>query len=189
MKAPGRSRREFLAAAAAAAAALPVVATSAWGRSAEAPGRFPPDFLWGAATSAYQIEGAADQPGKGRSVWDEFVERRGAIADGASGRNACDFFHRYRGDIALMRALGIQAFRFSVAWTRVLPEGRGAVHQPGLDFYRRLVDALLEAGIAPVLTLFHWDTPSTLQRRGGWQDRRMAALTGAGPRAAARALL
>ncbi|MGH9476392.1 MAG: GH1 family beta-glucosidase [Terriglobales bacterium] len=156
------TRRQFLDA----AAAAPLLAL---------PGpKFHGEFLWGAATSAYQIEGATDAPGKGRSVWDDFVARRGAIADGQTGTRACDFYHRYHGDIALMHALGLKAFRFSLAWTRILPAGTGAVHQPGLDFYRHLVDALLAAGIEPVVTLFHWDTPLALEHRGGWQTRVMA---------------
>lgn len=165
------SRRGFLAVAGAAAAAP--VFVPAWRQ--EARGRsFAPAFLWGAGSSAYQIEGAAEDAGKGRSVWDAFVERPGAIADGQSGRQACDFFNRFRDDIALMRGLGLNAFRFSLAWTRIMPAGTGTVRQVGVDFYSRLVDALLEAGIDPVVTLFHWDTPLELERRGGWQNRDMA---------------
>ncbi|HUX66111.1 MAG TPA: GH1 family beta-glucosidase [Terriglobales bacterium] len=166
------TRRAFLATVF--AAAVPPVFVPRWRLPGPGAPPFPPAFLWGAASSAYQTEGAADEPGKGRSVWDEFVQRPGAIADGQSGSRACDFFHRYPEDIALLRALGCNAFRFSLAWTRILPDGAGAVRQSGLDFYRRLVDALLAAGIEPVATLFHWDTPATLQRRGGWQSRDMA---------------
>jgi len=135
---------------------------------------FPPEFLWGTASSAYQIEGAANAAGKGESVWDEFVRRPGVIAGGSTGARSCDFYHRYQDDVALMRRLRQRAFRFSIAWTRIQPTGRGAANQAGLDFYRRLCDCLLEARIEPVATLFHWDTPVALDRRGGWQNRDMA---------------
>ena len=132
---------------------------------------FPDDFVWGAATSAYQIEGAADADGKGPSVWDAFVRRKGAVFEGHTGDVACDHYHRYREDVALMKALGLPSYRFSVSWPRVVPDGVGAVNPKGLDFYRRLVDALLESGIAPMCTLFHWDFPQALYRRGGWLNR------------------
>jgi beta-glucosidase len=132
---------------------------------------FPEDFIWGAATSAYQIEGAVAEDGRGDSIWDWFCNRPGAIAGGASGRVACDHYHRWRDDIALMRALGLQAYRFSVAWPRVLPRGWGNVNSPGLDFYDRLVDALLDAGIEPWITLYHWDLPIRLEHLGGWTSR------------------
>src|SRR5579864_482534 len=114
---------------------------------------FPKNFLWGAATSAYQIEGAGREDGKGLSVWDEFVRKPGKIHDGETGDVACDFYHRYAEDIAHMRDMGLTAFRFSISWPRVLPDGTGSVNQKGIDFYSRLVDALLSAGIAPVATL------------------------------------
>ncbi len=134
---------------------------------------FPSNFLWGAATSAYQIEGAAREDGKDLSVWDQFVHQSGAIRDGQTGDVACDFYHRYAEDIARMKSMSLQAFRFSVSWSRVIPEGTGAVNQKGLDFYSRLVDALLAAGIAPMVTLFHWDTPLALMQRGAWVARDM----------------
>jgi beta-glucosidase len=133
--------------------------------------RFPEGFEWGAATAAYQIEGAAREDGKGLSIWDVFCLQPGRVRGGESGEVACDHYHRYRDDVALMAALGLQTYRFSVSWPRVQPFGAGAVNEPGLDFYRRLVDALLAAGIRPCLTLDHWDLPQALQDRGGWADR------------------
>ncbi|HEV2615979.1 MAG TPA: family 1 glycosylhydrolase, partial [Candidatus Acidoferrales bacterium] len=181
------TRREFLSASGASALALtnlrPADATlthpaeNPIGQASLAPpavSSFPKNFLWGASTSAYQIEGAAREDGKGLSVWDEFVQQPGKIRDGQTGDVACDFYHRYAEDIAHMRGMGLTAFRFSVSWTRVLPEGVGSVNQKGIDFYSRLVDALLAAGIVPVVTLFHWDTPLALHRRGGWLSRDMA---------------
>ena len=136
--------------------------------------RFPKGFVWGAATSAYQIEGAFDAEGRGESIWDRFCRTPGKVEDGATGDVACDHFHRWREDVALMKDLGLQAYRFSISWPRVLPEGRGAVNEKGLDFYSRLVDALLEAGITPFATLFHWDLPQRLQDEGGWPRRATA---------------
>ncbi len=130
-----------------------------------------PDFVWGAATSAYQIEGAAGEDGRAPSIWDTFCQVPGAIDNGDSGAEACDHYHRWPRDIALMGELGLDAYRFSVAWPRVLPEGTGAVNQAGLDFYDRLVDGLLAAGIRPFTTLYHWDLPQALQDRGGWPSR------------------
>jgi beta-glucosidase len=135
------------------------------------PPAFPRDFLWGAATSAYQIEGATREDGRGVSVWDTFCKKPGAIWKGQTGDPAADHYHRYSQDVALMKQIGLRAYRFSVAWPRILPEGAGAVNEKGLDFYKRLVDALLAAGIAPFLTLYHWDTPQALQDRGGWMNR------------------
>src|SRR2546423_5998147 len=132
---------------------------------------FPHDFLWGAATASYQIEGAANEDGRGESVWDRFCATPGNVRNGDSGAVACDFYHRYPEDIALMRELGLDAFRFSIAWSRILPEGRGRVNQAGLDFYDRLVDELLAGGIQPFPTLYHWDLPQVLQDQGGWPDR------------------
>ena len=132
---------------------------------------FPHDFVWGAATASYQIEGAATEDGRGESVWDRFCATPGKVRGGDTGAVACDFYHRYSDDIALMRELGIDAFRFSIAWPRVLPEGRGPVNKEGLDFYDRLVDELLGNGIAPFVTLFHWDTPQVLEDAGGWPSR------------------
>jgi beta-glucosidase len=132
---------------------------------------FPTDFVWGAATAAYQIEGAVNEDGRGESVWDRFCATPGKVRNGDSGAIACDFYHRYREDIALMRELGLDAFRFSIAWPRVLPDGRGRVNAAGLDFYDRLVDELLGNGIAPYVTLFHWDTPQAIENVGGWPSR------------------
>jgi beta-glucosidase len=135
---------------------------------------FPSDFIWGAATASYQIEGAASEDGRGESVWDRFSATPGKVRGGDSGAVACDFYHRYRDDIKLMRELGIDAFRFSIAWPRVLPNGRGAVNAAGLDFYDRLVDELLANDIEPFATLFHWDTPQALEDAGGWPVRATA---------------
>ena len=132
---------------------------------------FPSDFIWGAATASYQIEGAWDADGKGESIWDRFSHTPGKVQDGDTGDVACDHYHRYREDIALMRQLGLKAYRFSIAWPRVLPTGRGAVNPAGLDFYDRLVDALLAANIQPFVTLYHWDLPQALQDLGGWPNR------------------
>jgi beta-glucosidase len=134
----------------------------------------PDDFLWGIATSAYQIEGAVREGGRGTCIWDTFSARPGAVANGDTAQTACDFYHRYRDDIALARALGVDVFRFSVAWPRVLPSGRGAVNAAGLDFYDRLVEELLAAGIQPFVTLFHWDLPQPLEDAGGWPTRATA---------------
>jgi len=134
----------------------------------------PADFLWGAATAAYQIEGAAREDGRGESVWDRFSATPGKVRGGDTGDVACDFYHRYRDDVRLMRELGLDAFRFSIAWPRVFPEGRGKVNTAGLDFYDRLVDALLEQQIEPFATLFHWDTPQVLEDAGGWPVRSTA---------------
>ncbi len=133
--------------------------------------QFPPGFVWGAATSAYQIEGGHDQDGRGESIWDRFAATPGRIADGSDGRVACDHYHRWREDLGLLGALGLTGYRFSIAWPRVLPRGRGASNQAGLDFYDRLVDGLLAAGIAPFVTLYHWDLPQALQDEGGWGAR------------------
>jgi beta-glucosidase len=132
---------------------------------------FPEGFAWGTATAAFQIEGAPREDGKGESIWDRFSHLPGAIQDGANADVACDHYHRWRDDVALMAELAHNAYRFSIAWTRVLPRGRGAVNTAGLDFYDRLVDALLARGIAPYVTLYHWDLPQTLQDAGGWRNR------------------
>jgi beta-glucosidase len=138
------------------------------------PSSFPADFVWGAATASYQIEGATHEDGRGESVWDRFSATPGKVRGGDTGEVACDFYHRYPDDIGLMKELGIDAFRFSIAWPRVLPEGRGAVNRAGLDFYDRLVDELLANGIEPFATLFHWDTPQALEDEGGWRQRSTA---------------
>ncbi|MGW1889024.1 GH1 family beta-glucosidase [Streptomyces sp. NPDC002004] len=133
---------------------------------------FPEGFLWGVSTSAHQIEGAADEDGRGPSVWDAFTAQPGRIKDGTTAAVACDHYHRYPEDVALVRDLGADAYRFSIAWSRVLPEGAGRPNPRGLDFYDRLVDELCGAGIRPVPTLFHWDTPLALEEgAGGWLRR------------------
>jgi beta-glucosidase len=136
--------------------------------------KLPPDFTWGVATAAYQIEGAVAEDGRKPSIWDTFSRIPGAIDNGDTGDVACDHYHRWPEDIALMRQLGVPAYRFSVAWPRVIPDGTGAVNPAGLAFYDRLVDALLEAGIRPMVTLYHWDLPQSLQDRGGWPERATA---------------
>ena len=135
---------------------------------------FPNEFLWGAATSAYQIEGSPLADGAGPSIWHRFVHSPGRTANGETGNIACDHYHRYADDVTLMRELGLTAYRFSVSWSRVLPEGTGRVNAAGLGFYERLVDALLANGIQPSLTLYHWDLPATLDDRGGWLNRDVA---------------
>jgi len=129
---------------------------------------FPDDFTWGVSAASYQIEGGAYDDGKGPSVWDTFCRRPGAVWEGHTGEVACDHYHRYRDDVALMARLGVRAYRLSVCWPRVLPDGTGAVNPKGLAFYEGLVDALLAAGITPWITLFHWDYPQELFCRGGW---------------------
>ena len=131
----------------------------------------PPGFAWGVATSAYQIEGAWNEDGKGPSIWDRFVHLPGRIHNGETGDVACDHYHRWREDVQLMAELGVNAYRFSISWSRVLPDGDGAINRAGLGFYDALVDALLEHGIAPWVTLYHWDLPQALADRGGWPDR------------------
>ncbi len=133
--------------------------------------RFPREFVWGVATSAYQIEGAAHEDGRGDSIWDEFCRRPGTIKDGSNGDRACDHYHRVDEDVALIAGLQAHAYRFSIAWPRVQPLGEGAWNEQGFAFYDRLVDTLLERGIAPYLTLYHWDLPQALQEKGGWVSR------------------
>jgi beta-glucosidase len=132
---------------------------------------FPSGFRWGVATAAYQIEGAATEDGRGVSIWDTFSHEPGRTRDGHTGDVACDHYHRWPGDVGLMAGLGIDAYRFSVAWPRIQPDGRGAANPKGLDFYERLVDGLLERGIAPTPTLYHWDLPQPLEDDGGWMNR------------------
>src|SRR5689334_15083905 len=128
------------------------------------------DFLWGVSTSAFQIEGAFSAGGRGPSVWDEFTP----VHDNDNASVACDHYHRWREDVALMTQLGVNAYRFSIAWPRIQPSGKGPVNSEGLDFYDRLVDALVDVGIAPVATLYHWDTPLELEAEGGWLNRDIA---------------
>jgi beta-glucosidase len=132
---------------------------------------FPKNFAWGAATASYQIEGAWDADGKGESIWDRFSHTPGMVLNGDTGDVACDHYHRWREDVSLMKELGLHAYRFSISWPRILPEGRGRVNQAGIDFYSQLVDELLEAGIEPYVTLYHWDLPQALQDDGGWPAR------------------
>ena len=132
---------------------------------------FPRGFFWGTATSAYQIEGAWNEDGKGPSIWDTYAHTPGNIANGDTGDVANDHYHRYKEDVALMKDIGANAYRFSIAWPRIFPTGTGQPNQKGLDFYNRLVDELVGAGIAPFPTLYHWDLPQALQDRGGWQNR------------------
>jgi beta-glucosidase len=137
--------------------------------------RFPDGFVWGTATAAYQVEGAVAEDGRGPSIWDTFSHEPGRIVDGTDGDVACDHYHRFAEDVALMADLGLGAYRFSIAWPRIVPTGSGASNQAGLDFYRRLVDALLDRGIEPLATLYHWDLPQPLQDAGGWTNRETAA--------------
>lgn len=133
--------------------------------------QFPDDFLWGASTSAYQIEGSPLADGAGPSIWQRFAHTPDNIRDGDTGDIACDHYRRWKDDVRLMREIGLKAYRFSIGWSRVLPSGRGAVNEAGLGFYDRLVDSLLENGIAPMVTLFHWDLPEALDNQGGWLNR------------------
>jgi beta-glucosidase len=133
--------------------------------------KFPADFIWGTTTSAYQIEGAAGEDGKGESIWDRFAHTPRKIITGETGDVACNHYHHYAEDVTLMRDLGTNGYRFSIAWTRILPEGTGNISRAGLDFYDRLVDLLLENDIIPFATLYHWDLPQALQDKGGWANR------------------
>jgi beta-glucosidase len=132
------------------------------------------DFIWGAATASYQIEGATTADGRGESIWDRFSHTPGKVHNGDTGDVACDHYNRYREDVALMAELGLDAYRFSVSWPRVIPEGRGKVNDEGLDFYDRLVDELMTRNIAPFVTLYHWDLPQVLEDAGGWPARATA---------------
>lgn len=132
---------------------------------------FPADFVWGVATSAFQIEGGSADDGRGRSIWDDFCDQPGAIADGSHGQRACEHYQRWPADLDLIASLGVKAYRFSLAWPRVQPDGAGAWNPKGLDFYDRLIDGLLARGLQPWLTLNHWDLPAALQTGGGWQQR------------------
>lgn len=136
--------------------------------------KFPDGFQWGAATASYQIEGAFDEDDRGLSIWDTFCHQPGRVRGGDTGDVACDHYHRFRDDVALMARLGLQTYRFSVSWSRVLPYGTGAVNEKGLAFYSRLIDELLANGIQPAMTLYHWDLPQALQDRGGWANRDIA---------------
>jgi beta-glucosidase len=135
---------------------------------------FPQGFLWGSATASYQVEGAWKDGGKGESIWDRFSHTPGKVLNGDTGDVACDHYHRWPQDIGLMKSLGLQAYRLSIAWPRILPSGTGKVNPAGLDYYSRLVDGLLEAGIRPFVTLYHWDLPQAIEDRGGWPVRKSA---------------
>ena len=167
------SRRAFLGATTVGSLALAGAARAATKPGAEKAGGapFPKDFIWGAATASYQVEGAVAEDGRGPSVWDTFSKKKGAVFEGHTGDVACDHYHRYKEDVALLKTLGVKSYRFSVSWSRVLPAGVGAVNEKGLDFYKRLCDELDKAGIAPMCTLFHWDYPEALYKRGGWLNR------------------
>lgn len=159
-------------AAPAAAPAAPA-AGPASGHAPDGP-RFPAGFRFGTATAAYQIEGAHDEDGRGPSIWDTFSHTPGSTLGGATGDTACDHYHRYREDVALLRGLGVDSYRFSLSWSRLLPEGTGRVNAEGVGFYDRLLDELLAAGIAPAVTLYHWDLPQALEDLGGWRVRSTA---------------
>lgn len=139
---------------------------------------FGTDFVWGVSTAAYQIEGGYLQDGKGFSIWDDFVRKRGKIANKEHGDVACDFYHRYQDDLQLMADMNIHNHRFSIAWSRIFPAGRGEVNQAGIDYYNRLIDAMLDLGITPWITLYHWDLPSSLEIKGGWTNRDVVAWFG-----------
>jgi beta-glucosidase len=185
------SRRQFLTQGlglTAAALAMPALSSAATGssitaqsgtaaapRADSATARVPSDFEWGVATAAIQVEGGAKADGRGNSIWDTFCRQPGRIVDGSTTDVSCDHYHRFAADIALMADLGVKHYRFSIAWPRIIPEGRGAVNEKGVDFYRRLVDCLRDHGIVPHATLYHWDLPQTLQDRyAGWQSREVA---------------
>jgi len=133
--------------------------------------QFPKDFLWGTATASYQIEGAVNEDGRGETIWDRFSHTPEKVYDNQNGDVACDHYHRYREDIRLMKEIGLKSYRFSIAWARIYPSGGGKLNTPGIDFYQRLVDELLGNGIIPMVTLYHWDLPQSLQDKGGWSQR------------------
>jgi beta-glucosidase len=171
MSSPKFDRREVLTNAVLFGAAIAIPGT------AQATGRlrrrvmFPKDFLWGTATSSYQIEGSTNVDGRGASIWDTFAKTPGKIKDGSNGDIACDSYRRWREDIALIKSLGLKSYRFSIAWPRIQADGTGPTNQKGLDYYKNLIDGLLEAGIRAVPTMYHWDLPQALQDKGGWPER------------------
>lgn len=179
------SRRRFMKSAGLSALALTTPAAARDGKNMPSPERFAPapfpkGFVWGTATSSYQIEGAVGEDGRGPSIWDTFSHTAGKIADHSNGDRANEHYHRYKQDVALMKALGVKAYRFSIAWPRVFPEGTGAPNPRGLDFYNRLIDELLANGIEPYATLYHWDLPQALQDRvGGWRSSETSKAFGA----------
>jgi len=133
--------------------------------------KFPDEFEWGAATASYQIEGAYDEDGKGESIWDRFSHTKGNVYKNHTGDRACDHYHRYKEDIKLMKEIGLDTYRFSISWPRIFPDGKGEINQKGIDFYKRLTEEILNAGIKPAATLYHWDLPQKLQDKGGWENR------------------
>jgi beta-glucosidase len=141
----------------------------------EVPLEFPTGFRWGAASSSYQTEGAVHEDGRGESVWDRFSHTPGVVKNGDNGDIACDSYHRYKEDAALMRQLNLNAYRYSIAWPRIQPNGTGPVNHKGLDHYKRVTDAILEANVRPLVTLYHWDIPQALVDKGGWANRDMVA--------------
>ena len=166
------NRRTFLLGSAAAVAASAATHQGlAEDETANALPPFPSDFLFGAATSCVQIEGAAHEDGKGESIWDRFATKPGAIADGSNPSVACDSYHQWRRDIALVKQMRLQSYRFSIAWPRILPSGGGQVNERGVDHYNRIIDALLSAGVQPLVTAYHWDLPQLLEDKGGWPNR------------------
>ena len=167
-------RRTFLQSSLAAAAASGFLSDTGAAQSRLAPGAFPPDFLWGMATAAFQVEGAWNEDGKGESIWDRFCHTPGKIKGAATADIACDHYHRYREDIRILKQLNQKSYRFSISWPRIQPSGTGAPNPKGLDHYSRVVDAALEAGIRPFCTLYHWDLPQALEDRGGWPNRDLA---------------
>src|SRR3954468_23785488 len=176
MKFSRRAFAKLMGTAALGSAALPALGStlpSVQRTTAAGPGvrRFPAGFLWGTATASYQIEGAVGEDGRGPSIWDTFSHTPGRTVDGDTGDQAIDHYHRYRDDVAVMSELGLNAYRFSVAWPRIQPDGSGKPLDAGLDFYRRLVDELLTHGIEPWVTLYHWDLPQALEDAGGWPNR------------------
>lgn len=134
---------------------------------------FGDDFAWGVSTAAFQTEGACDTDGKGRSIWDEFTSRKGKIKSGETAETACDFYSNYRKDIDLIKQMNIPNFRFSIAWTRILPDGEGAINQQGIEYYHQVIDYCLEQGVEPWLTIYHWDLPQKLEEQGGWTNRKI----------------
>lgn len=185
------SRRDFLRSAVTVAGSCVALRALARGSSLEdatLSGQLPAGFIWGAATAAYQVEGAWQADGKGESIWDRFAHTPGRIVNDENGDVACDSYHRYPEDIALLKQLNLKSYRFSVSWPRVQPTGRGAVNAKGLDYYQRLVDATLAAGIRPLVTLYHWDLPQALEDAGGWPQRDTAARFAEYAEAVARAL-
>ena len=181
------SRRSFaqLVGGSAAALSLPALGLAARAQKAQQartmglpPRGFPQGFLWGSATASYQVEGAVKEGGRGPTIWDTFSHTPGKTHNGDTGDTADDFYHRYKSDIAIMKDLGLKTCRFSVAWSRIFPTGTGQPNQAGVDFYRRVAEALLEAGVEPYATLFHWDLPQPLQDKGGWENRDTAVAFG-----------